>query len=243
MAKKGASPRFMPASDSASSEMAPGNSYMPDLGPVTREAPPPKMAANAPYFLKAHPERWTVFGDTVIPAFGRLVLQAGVNGVSDLGGRLRAGDARNMAEESGWTIIPVGSIPETHRTPGEEPSYLYQPVGRPDVTLLIYERCYPGSDRVEPDQARYVEFCEYLQSSGIISPPILYALHKLKEKLVHERDSFATKALANASYKASLAIAAKHVEVVEAAIAAREGEQVKPSRRAAAPDMTAEGLG
>lgn len=237
--KKGArKPGFIPTG----SESTGGTSFVPDLGPVTREQPPTKVQSCSPYLLKVHPERWTVCGDRIVPAFGRLVLQPGVNGMSDLGGRLRAGDARNMSEEAGWTIVPFASIPDSHQTAGQPKSYLYQPVGRPDVTLLIYERCYPGSDRIERDTVRYIEFCEYLMDLGIVPPPKLYALHKLREKLVKERDSFADKAQEHSSYKASLVVAQSHLDAVDAAIAEREaGESVQPSHRST-PTIEADGL-
>lgn len=245
MAAKKKAPGFIPASTPAPSngESAAGTAYVPDLGPVTRDVPVTRIGACSPFLLKSHPERWTVMRGTVIPCFGKLTIQPGVNGVSDLGGKIRAGDARNMAEEKGWTIIPVDAIPDAHATPGQPKSYLYRPAGRPDVTLLIYERCYPGSDRIDPDEARYVEFCQHLMTTGLVPAPKLYALHKMRERLVRDRDSAADRARENAHYQGALATAQAQLDAVDVAIAARESDAPPvPAARSAAPEIEAEGL-
>ncbi len=214
--RKSAPPSFVERPD----EGAARESFVPELRTISTDAPPPKVDASPPFFLRSHPERWTVCGDAIVPEFGRLVIQAGVNGASDLGGKLDVNDARGMAERKGWTLIPVDCVPPEHVKPGQRPSYIYRPVGRPDVHLLIYERCYPGSTRIDRDEAGYLRFCAYLQERGIVPPPKLYALEKLRDKLVHQRDELRSKAAEHPAYAGALQVAERHVEVCEAAIAA-----------------------
>jgi hypothetical protein len=159
-----------------------------------------------------------------VPEFGRLVVQAGVNGASDLGGRLDINDARGNVERKGWRIIPVDAVPPEHVPPGQRPSYLYRPKGRPDVHLLIYCKCYPGSDRIEQDTAGYLRFCAYLQERGYVERPRLYALRKLLDKLTHQHAELASKAAEHPAYAGALALAAHQVDVVTRAIAEREAE-------------------
>ena len=156
-------PAFVPTDAPASAPT--GSAYVPDLGPVTRAQPVTEVDPQPAFLLKAHHERWTVMGGKVIPLFGRIVLQPGVGGVSSRpGGKIDAADARNMAEQQGWTLIPVNAVPDTHAsvdaTGNVVKSYLYRPDGREDVTLLRYTRCFPGSSAIEVDEAGFVEFCD-----------------------------------------------------------------------------------
>jgi len=215
---KAKSPAFVPTDTPHAAPT--GTAYVPDLGPVTREQPATQVDACPPFLLKAHRERWTVMGSKVIPLFGRIVLQAGVGGVSSRpGGKIDAADARNMAESAGWTIIPTTAIPDHHASAGGVKSYLYRPEGRDDVTLLIYTKCYPGSKILECDTPRYVEFCEHLQDSGVIDRPPVYVLDKLLQRLTHEAGALADRSRNQSSYSGAAAEAAAQVAVVAAQLA------------------------
>lgn len=223
MPPKKSAPAFVPTDAPAKS--GGGAAYVPDLGPVNRSAPPTKVDACPPFLLKAHPERWTVMGGSIIPLFGRLVLQPGVSGVSARpGGKIDAADARNMSEDRGWTLIPVDAIPDHHASLDADgnvvKSYLYRPEGRPDVTLLKYTRCFPGSAQVEVDEAGYIEFCEYLMDTGVIERPRSYALEKLRGRMAHEAGELADRAKDQSAYAASAAKAAAQLAVVTEALAA-----------------------
>lgn len=220
---KGKAPAFVPT-DTQPSAKPTGSAYVPDLGPVGRAAPVTEIDPSPPFLLKAHHERLTVMRGKVIPLFGRIVLQPGVGGVSSRpGGKIDAADARNMAEQQGWTIIPTNAIPDAHASRDAAgnlvKSYLYRPEGREDVTLLLYTRCFPGSKAIEVDEVRYVEFCEYLQDSGVIERPKAYALDKLLQRLSHEAGALTDRARNQASYLGAAQAVAKQVEVVSAMLA------------------------
>ena len=245
--KPPSAPAFVPAGEAAVSgpDIAGGESVKIDLGPTLRDEPATKVASCPAFLLKAHPERWTVMGDSIIPLFGRMVLMQGLNGVDHKGGRWKVGDARNMLEERGWRLIPLDAIPDAHCTPAQlagtaAKSYLYTPKGRPDANLLIYTRCYPGSDRIDVDAPRYVEFCEHLQASGIIERPKLYALEAMLEKLRRDRDSLADQARDVSSKRAAADEAARVVGVVERAIEALQA-QVKASAAQPAGELAMDG--
>jgi hypothetical protein len=209
-----------------------GAAYVPDLGPVSRAQPPTKVEAAPPFLLTAHPERWTVMGGKVVPLFGRLVLQAGVGGVSAKGGgKLDAADARNMAEDRGWRVIPVDAVPDAHASVDADgrivKSYLYRPEGRPDVTLLRYTKCFPGSAAIEVDEAGYLEFCDHLVTSGVIAPPQPYALEKLRARMEHEVGALVDRAREQSQYAGAAEAAKAQLAVVTAALEA--ARQAQPS--------------
>lgn len=216
---------FIEAPAGRARETAEGEAWVPDLRTVSADVPPTRVSACAPFFLRAHPDRWTVCGGELVPEFGRLVVQAGINGASDLGGKLDVNDARGMAERKGWVIVPVDAVPPEHVTPGQRPSYLYRPRGRPDVHLLIYERCFPGSERIERDDKRYVRFCKYLMERGIVPPPKAYALRQVAEKMQRQRDTLAGKAADHPSYTGALAESDKQLAVVLALLASIEASE------------------
>lgn len=217
-------PGFVPADvPSPKTDNAGGEAYLPDLGSTIRVAPLTMVDPCAPFLLKAHPERWTVMGGKVVPSFGRLVMQSGVDGVEGRkGGKLDLGTARNMNEERGWTLIPPDAVPDSHATTdangNKVKSYLYRPTGRPDVTLLIYTKVFPGSKQVEVDVPRYVEFCEHLIASGVIEGPKVYALEKLRARMEHEAAELGNRARQFAQYAPAAKSAADALAVVTAEV-------------------------
>lgn len=224
-------PRVPPKSDSPAPSAYRGEeagyaSYTPELGSTGREAPVPTMPSTAAFMLMAHPKRWTVIGGQVVPQFSRLALKSGVNGVEsrrqgDGKERLILTEARINAEAGGWTIIPFEAVPPNHVRPGARPSYLRQPKGRPDVTLLLYERCYPGDSAIGTDEPRYLEFCQHLIDSGVIAPPPVYILESMLAKAQHNANATADKARHNSNLKADADKMAAVVAVLEQALDGR----------------------
>jgi len=220
-----------PTKLTSSVESAAGVSVVPNMGAAPGGIPLTRVEACGPFILKAHPARWTVMGGKVIPQLGRIALMPGLNSISRHGDRINASEARAASADRGWKVIPFGHVPPGHLPDDQAPSYLYSPDGRPDVTLLIYTRCYPGSDRVDCDEARYIEFCEHLVSSGLIDPPALWVLEQLAERLHREADGLADKAREHSAYKSASAKAIAARDVVDALIEERR-RTVLPSRGA-----------
>ena len=202
----------------AASETAASTPFVPDLGGGAKGTPAPTMSPSAPFLLRAHPKRWTVLGDQVIPALGKLVLQDGVNGSSrQRDGKLRSSEARARAEDRGWTIIPHTAMPPAH-VAKYGPSYLKRPIGRPDVTMLVYEDCFPGSADTRRRDAEYGEFCAWLLDTGIIPQPPLYALQRLAAQLLTSAQSAADKSKLHSEYAATAAETARQHAIVQARV-------------------------
>lgn len=207
-----------PLPSAFASDDAAGAEYAPNFGSTQAEQPPPKIESRPPFLYRAHPARWQVLGGKVLPCLGTLSLIPGVNNVeARRDGSISAANARAQAEERGWTVIPANTLPPSHRKPGQT-TYLWSPKGRPDCVLSLYERAHPGSTVTTPDEARFVEFLEYLIDVGIVKPPQGYVLSRMLEN-ARERH---TKAQDLARNVPSAAIqverTAAEIEAIEAAI-------------------------
>ena len=148
----------------------------------TSSADWPRLSPSPAFVLQAHPRRWGVMRDRVIPVLGRLMLQPGVNNVSvvEKTGEVKWKAAAAAREERGWTSIPWD-------VDGPNTSYLYEP--RPGTVLERWTKCYPGSERVTCDEVAYVEWCRSLVDRGVIAAPAAYVLESMLDS---ERSSLAT---------------------------------------------------
>jgi len=206
-----------------SAEEATGSAFLPTDGATTRGYTPTKVEPCAPFLLVHHPERWTVMAGKVIPQFCRLTLVPGVGGVDQIrsvtgGTKTLAGGAKNAWEEKGCVVIAPDKIPTHHARNGVK-SYLWQPQGRPDATLLIYTRCYPGSADMDVDVPRYLEFCDHLIATGIIEPVPAYVLRRMVDKQAERVDKLADKLASMPSLKPQVEAARADLTALEAALA------------------------
>lgn len=236
-AKKTAKPQA-PAQEAApapawipSAEEAKGAAFVPTDGAIARGATPTKVDACAPFLLVHHPERWTVMAGTVIPLFCRMPLVPGLNGADQIrthDGRTKvlAGAAKNAWEEKGCQVIAPSNIP-AHHARGGVMSYLWQPEGRKDATLLIYTRCYPGSADVDVDVPRYLEFCQHLIDNETIAPVPVHVLRKMTDKQRDRVDKLADKVASMPSLKPQVDAARAELSTLEAVLAERIAEQVE----------------
>lgn len=207
---------------------AAGETFLPDAGMSGRGGPPPTKVPACPAFYYAFdPNRWTVMGRQVVPAFVKVPFSDGVNGaraIRDREGRIvrfDMGDARAQHEERGRKIIPHEAVPAAHLKPGQRPSYIYRPKGRPDVHLSLYEKCYPGSEQVDCDEKRFLEWCTWLEAKGFITPVPLHVLRNLLDVKKAELGKTSDKALTNPSLRPLVERLAGDVEAIEEALHAR----------------------
>lgn len=217
-------------------ETSEGSAFVPVDGQTSREGTPAtRVAATSAYLLTHDPRRWSLMAGRVVPNFKKLKLIAGVNGVDEIrrndGSRvLRAATARALAEERGETVIPLDAIPDRHRhrpdlhqgPPGTAPSYLWRPRGRPDVTLLIYERCYPGAETTDCDVKHYLEFIDHLLSTGIVKPCPAHTLRRMRESAVERMGRLEDLAARFPSYAPDVARTRGEIETIDAELAKRE---------------------
>jgi hypothetical protein len=213
-----------------SAEEARGSAFVPTDGAAARGFTPTKAEAGgvAPFLLVHDPERWTVMGGQVIPQFCRMPLIGGVNGCdlvkrADGTSRVISGPAKQAAEERGRIVIPVNAIPDHHQR-GDVKSYLWQPQGRPDLTLLIYTRVFPGSDVMDVDVPAYLEFCQHLIDIKLIEPAPTFVLRRMADKQQDRVDKLGDKVAAAPSLKPQLVAAVKELEAIRAALTTRDAE-------------------
>jgi hypothetical protein len=215
-----------------------GGSFAPASGMPSRSETPITLVPAAPDFQLLHKnDRWTVFHGRVVPNFLKLKFIGGVAGVDQIvsdTGRItpRIGVALAKRQEEGKIAIPFDAIPrahvgraDLHQTVGRPPSYLWKPKGRPDLALLIYERCHPGDTSITYDVKGYIEFCDNLVTTGVIPACPLFVLRKMLRK---EETSFAEAELkfgSLPSYAPKLAQKRSIIEAIQTAISKREADE------------------
>jgi hypothetical protein len=234
----------------ADREVAPGGVFVPDEGTTSRTSnPATKVATNAPFQMVFDPQRWTIVEGKVVPRFYEIRHIPGLQGVEEnvdprtRQRRVRTVHARDDAESMGHRLIPYDAIPDSHRTlhgTADGPkSYLWSPAGRPDVTLLIYTRVFPGNDRVELDHARYHEWVDYLIEREVITPPPSFVLRELLTKKAEERDRVADKARTAPSLAGEVERLSRDVEAIRLELERREraeGGEAPATGGASVPD-------
>lgn len=160
-----------------------------DLGEKSQKRrPPPKVEESPPFLFTHHHEAYTVQGGEVIPRLGKLKLLPGVNGVEEdpKTGRIIAGAAINEAREKGLVIIP-------HDVDGPGTTYLCRPKGCPGVHLSRFEKVYPGSSKIDCDEAAYVEWCRSLVQRGLVPAAPAYILERMRADLIRQLEDLEDK--------------------------------------------------
>lgn len=199
-----------------------GNSWAPnfDSGETAART---EVGASPPFLLMAHRRRWGVVRGKIRPLLGRLKLIPGVANVSvGTKGTTRVGMARIHYEAKGWTILPTSTLPPSQR---ERKSYLSRPEGRDDVTLCYWEQVFAGSTAKRCDEKLHDEFLDHIVKSGLVPPPELYVLERLRNEATEEHEKALDRATTYPSYKNIAKLAADRVKIIDAAIAEREGDR------------------
>ena len=166
------------------------DAYTPTVGLERASgSPPPMLPPSLPFLLTWHEERWLVMGDQVIPELRKWKLRAGINGVEahpKTGEIIAASLKTAMAEAE--TSHRVHFLPPDVDGPGT--SYLRKPKGT-DAVLLKWERTYSGSPQITCDEAGYVGWCRSLVERGIIPPPPLRVLERLRAEALKRLEDHA----------------------------------------------------
>lgn len=188
----------------------PAGGYLPQFGEQER-ANHPRLTQRPPFLLTYHPERWTVMHGHVVPLFGSLKLQAGVNRIKvTRDGRFSKLEAQAALEEQGWTVIP----PDVD---GPGTSYLVQ--AAPGVFVSRWEKTFPGSQHVEVDEVGYAKWCRSLIDRNVIPRPQTYVLELLRAKRQREHDDLADKVATSPSLRANVAKCAEDLKAIDAELA------------------------
>lgn len=133
----------------------------------------PKLPPTPPFIFKYHPARWQVLRRRLVPLLGKLKLMDGNNGVTidRQSGRASLAPAKAMLESQGWTIIPLNKTQDGK-------SYCVRVLGS-QIHVERWAKTFPGSDKIQSDEAAYVEWLCWLREEGIIPPPASYTIEAL----------------------------------------------------------------
>jgi hypothetical protein len=134
-----------------------------------------QQTANAPFYLRFHPNRWMVSGGRVLPQLGKLKEQRGVNGVDK---DTRMEQALGASKRGGWTLIP-----RDVQGPGTDYLREYPTVKGGTFHCLQWTRLYIGDKQVHCDDEGYRSFLAQLRKQGVVPPPGLHILGAMLEKV------------------------------------------------------------
>lgn len=194
------------------------NNYHPEIASMAKPAARPLVETRALSFLAAHPARWQVLGEQVVPLLGSVKMIPGLLAVQRTrGGQWALHDLRAELDRLGWTLVPHDAVPPEEAAKGRTSIY-YQPEGRPDLKLHYCERATAGSRETRCDEARWLRYLSWLVESGTVAAPSLEQLELLEEKLEERHVDAVDKAQKVPSFRARAETHAKQMEVVRSAI-------------------------
>jgi hypothetical protein len=226
------------------SEYSTASAFVPVDG-LQRQAPATQADARAPFLFLYIPGRWAVQGGKVRPLLGTLKLAPGVNGVDQILNRVTgavdrilSATARVNAQERGRQPIPVDAIPDEWADEDGVKSYLRRPEGRPDLTISMFEKVYPGSKQIDRDDARYFEWLDWLMESGNVPRCPEYMLNSLAAKLTEDVARLQDRLALQPSLAPTVESTKRDLTAVQAEIAARTaseptGKRKRPAKTAA----------
>lgn len=189
---------------------ATANAYVPQFSEKERTSQP-RLTPRPPYILMYHPERWTVIANQVVPLFGNLKLQAGINRIKlNRDGKFGKLEAVAAMEEQGWQMIP-------HDIDGPGTSYLQQ--AGPGIFVSRWEKTFPGSAHIETDSEGFAAWCRSLIERGVIPRAQTYVLELLRAKRQREHDDLADKVATTPSLRANVARVAEDLKAIDAELA------------------------
>ena len=206
---------------------------------ATREARRqlPRISSSPDFLLQVHPMSWDVRADTVVPVARKLPVVPGVNNVDARRGQPDISAAVLGRNERGWTVVP----PEWY-SDADGIGYVMRHAvqGGGVAHLTVFETCYPGSHRVDNDDAAEAAFWSQLIKEGKIPAPSPAALEELRERLERAFIRATNKRRSDEAFAAEAESCKRRLDVVQAALDAAAQKQA-PSRgkRAAARGVKA----
>ena len=210
-------------------ETANTETYHPNLASEEKGIRPPNLEPSPPFLLKFHPDRWVISKGSILPCFGKLKLQRGINRVDYRGGRFIVGEAKADAVRRGWTVIPID-------IQGPGTSYLRCPEGT-NAHILQWVKTYPGSSRMDRDDAGYIAFCEGLINDGHIEPPPLHILERMRSVWSDRHITAADRAVVVPSARVEANAAEATVKLLDAEIKKRTAALIPTDNAPTIPDM------
>jgi hypothetical protein len=132
----------------------------------------PRLDPKPPFVYAWHPQVWIIMAGKLIPGLSPRRLQPGVSNISaNRQGVVSINAMRDHVEARGWRLLPYAAAPDGV-------SYLRKtkvdPSGDGRMTRVHYhgfaERLFPGTNRIQTDEAAYTGWLTGLIARGIIAP-------------------------------------------------------------------------
>lgn len=139
----------------------------------------PRIAPSPDFLLQVHPLSWDVRAGRIVPVARKLPIVPGVNNVEARGGQPDISMAVLGRNQRGWVVVS----PEWHEDEDGVGYVVRHTVHGGGVAhLTIWERCYPGSHRIDNDDEAEAAWWQQLIDQGHISGPSDAALEELHDR-------------------------------------------------------------
>lgn len=196
----------------------------------------PRIPPSPDFLLQVHPLSWDVRAGRVVPVARKLPVVPGVNNVDARGGQPDVSSAVLGRNQRGWVVIS----PEWYSDDGGIGYVMRHPVQGGGVAhLTIWERCYPGSSRIDNDDQAEAAWWVSLIDEGRIPAPSPAALDELRGRLETQWVRASNKRKTDEAWAAEADAAKARLDVVLAAIkAATKKATPSKGRRAAAREVS-----
>lgn len=195
----------------------------------------PRIAPSPDFLLQVHPLSWDVRAGQVVPVARKLQVVPGVNNVDARRGVPDVSRAVLARNERGWVVVS----PEWYSDEDGDGYVMRHPVQGGGVAhLTVFERCYPGSNRIDNDDEAEAAWWGELIKSGKIPGPSPAALEELRDRCQTAWVRATNRRRADESWAAEAEASKARLDVVEAALQQSTKKQ-NPSkgRRAAAREV------
>jgi len=195
----------------------------------------PRIAPSPDFLLQVHPHSWDVRAGQIVPVARKLQVVPGVNNVDARRGVPDVSRAVLSRNERGWVVIS----PEWYSDDDGEGYVVRHPVAGGGVAhLTIFEKCYPGSMRVDNDDELEARWWGELIKAGRIPGPSPAALEELRDKCETAWVRASNRRKTDEAWASEAEAARARLDVVTAALEAATKKQTpSKGKRAAAREV------
>lgn len=196
----------------------------------------PRVTPSADFLLQVHPHSWEVRAGKVVPLARKMPVIPGVDSVTTRRGVPDVSAAVLGRNQRGWVVIS----PEWYEDKEGVGYVMRHPVQGGGVAhLTIFEKCYPGSTRIDNDDEAEAAWFEQLMAEGKIPGPSLAALQELYQRCETAWVRASNRRKTDDAWASQADAAKARLDVVAAALkAATKKATPSKGKRAAAREVT-----
>lgn len=203
---------------------------------ATREArrQMPRIAPSSDFLLQVHPLSWDVKAGQIVPVARKLPVVPGVDNVEARNGQPDVSVTVMNRNKRGWIVIS----PEWYEDEDGVGYVEQHPVQGGVAHLTVWERCYPGSHRIDNDDEAEAAWWTKLIESEMIPGPTEAALEELRIRCERAWIQATNRRRTDEAWAGEADAAKKRLGVVEAALKkATKSSNPSKGRRAAAREV------